>query len=58
MGLLPTSGGRPRLVHTRTSHGQLPASSDQLFDPSPARCRFVGRRRYRRGKREGDHRVT
>jgi hypothetical protein len=47
-----------RYPSTRTSRGQLPASSDQLFDPCLARRRFLGRRRYSRGKREGDQRIT
>jgi hypothetical protein len=54
-----------RSPFTRTSHGRLPASSDQFYlalsYPRLGRRRYgrlLGRRRYVRGKREGDHGVT
>src|ERR1700677_2998574 len=54
----PPGDGRGPFI--RTSHGRLPASSDQLSGPRPLRrrSRRLRRRRYGRGQREGDHRVT
>jgi hypothetical protein len=53
--------GDGRGPFTGTSHGRLPASSDQLSGPRPLRrrSRRLGRRRgLGRGQREGNHRIT
>ena len=55
---LPPSGCG-RSPFTRTGRGQLPASFESVICYlTLAFCRLRRRRRYGRGKREGDHRVT
>src|ERR1700733_622722 len=62
-GPLPPVGGRPRPVHANGPRPTRPPPNE-LFDPSPlcqcliGRRRFLLGRRYGRGKREGNHRIT
>src|ERR1700722_11697550 len=50
---IDSSGGNGRSSSTRTSHGRLSVSYDQLFGLRLGRRRCYGRR-----KREGNHRIT